>query len=348
MKMLKLNRIIIVIVGCYLIGTSTLLGANEIWETYKSHFIQDDGRVIDRMNGDITHSEGIGYALFFSQEFGDRQTFEKIYQWMHNNLTINKQGLYGWEWGKKGEEWGMLDVNNATDGDLWIAYALLKGSQRFKEPLYAKEAQQLLENIRNHTWITVRDQLYLLPAGEGFAKPDGWRINLSYYPLFIFEAFAKVEPDKGWDRLVKDGAQTLQKARYTPFSLHPDWMKLDPDGKISIDSDGGKFGFEAIRIPLFLVGNRSPELKCLTSGMLKDYRKLGRFVGKKEGSVIASADLQKETISFKNPSPTFKVVFGLLNKKTPDEIFKEIRNEQTDYYAFSLLLFGTIFTLSDH
>ncbi len=346
MKMPRLNRIVIAILGSYWLLSSTLLEANEIWETYKTHFIQEDGRVVDRMNGNITHSEGVGYALFFSVAFNDKVTFDKIYGWMHNNLKLNNHGLYGWKWGQKGDEWRMLDSNNATDGDLWIAYALLKAAVCFQKPMYAKEALVLLENVRHSTWITVNDRIYLLPAAEGFAKSDGWKINLSYYPLFMFEAFAKVEPEKGWDKLLKDGVKTLEITRYTPFYLHPDWIMLHNDGKMSIESDGGKFGYEAIRIPLFLLGNRSSTLKNLTDSMLERYRQLARCVNEKEGGV-ASANLQEESISFKDPSPTFKVVFGLLNNKTPDKIFKEICNEKMDYYAFSLLLFGTVFTLSN-
>ena len=83
--------------------------------------------MIDRSQEDLrTVSEGQSYALFFALVAQDQKAFDAILNWTENNLSAGDMGkqLPAWIWGKKGESWGVIDANSASDAHLWIAYAL--------------------------------------------------------------------------------------------------------------------------------------------------------------------------------------------------------------------------------
>jgi len=204
-------------------------GESPAWSLFKQHFIQDDGRVIDRMNQDFTHSEAVGYTLFFALSYHDRETFEQVHEWMSNNLKKNENGLYGWKWGKDvSGKWQMLDMNNATDGDMWIAESLLLAYEQYGRQEYLEDALALLESIRNNLLFTADDGMaYLLPAKEGFVKEQLITINPSYLILHLFKHFALYDDKSIWLKLYDDAGKILRKSLFGRFQIHPDWAEVD-------------------------------------------------------------------------------------------------------------------------
>ncbi|MGB5974169.1 MAG: glycosyl hydrolase family 8, partial [Nodosilinea sp.] len=59
----------------------------ESWQAYRSRFIQDDGRVIDREDSDRTVSEGQAYAMLRAVAVNDPATFDRTYSWAKSNLA---------------------------------------------------------------------------------------------------------------------------------------------------------------------------------------------------------------------------------------------------------------------
>src|SRR5262249_3814760 len=95
-----------------------------LWNAYVTHFISDDGRVIDPAAGAITTSEGQSYALFFALVANDRPLFLRLLAWTRDNLAGGRLGerLPAYKWGRRRDgAWGVLDSNSAADSDLWIA-----------------------------------------------------------------------------------------------------------------------------------------------------------------------------------------------------------------------------------
>ena len=50
----------------------------EAWDLYKQKFVMADGRVVDDVNGEISHSESQGYGLMLSCLANDPTTFARI------------------------------------------------------------------------------------------------------------------------------------------------------------------------------------------------------------------------------------------------------------------------------
>ena len=98
------------------------------WEAYRSRFVEDSGRVVDTANGNISHSEGQGYGLLLALAASDRRSFEQIWSFTFTELLIRDDGLAVWKWDPAAKP-RVTDRNNATDGDLLIAYALAKAGE---------------------------------------------------------------------------------------------------------------------------------------------------------------------------------------------------------------------------
>ena len=125
-------------------GPATLLADG--WRQYKDRFVTSEGRVVDNANGGISHSEGQGYAMLIAERLDDRPTFEAIWRWTQGNLLIRGDGLAAWRWSP--QVLHVADHNNASDGDLLIAWALAEASDRWHVSEYRKSARQIVEAWR--------------------------------------------------------------------------------------------------------------------------------------------------------------------------------------------------------
>ena len=315
---------------------------NASWSEYKAYFIAQDGRIIDRVNNNITHSEGVGYAMYFAIKNKDIKCFTKVHTWYQNNLLKNQFGLISWEWGKdKNNSWHVLDKNNATDGDLWIAYDNLLAYELTKENAYKQEALELISKIKQHLILKHNTKVYLLPAKSGFEDTNSFEINLSYYLFFIFDKFLEYDKDEIWKQLKKDGIDLLYKARFSTLNLNADWIKIDKKtDQISL-SRNHLFGFDAIRIPYNILKSDIKNKKKL----LLPYK---NYVdGMKQSKVIFGvSDLKNGTISIYNYSFAHLSIYNMIDecfhntRSFTQNIKKLQRQHKNDYYSYSIYLFS--------
>ena len=103
------------------------------WQQWQRRYVSF-GRVIDAQQGGISHSEGQGYGLLLAQAHGDRQAFDEIDAWTRHHLAIRDDRLMAWKW-QPGPGNNVADWHNATDGDLFRAWALLRGGLS-SQPLF--------------------------------------------------------------------------------------------------------------------------------------------------------------------------------------------------------------------
>jgi len=224
------------------------------WEGFRRALVSEDGRVIDRSSPRlVTTSEGQAYGLFFALVANDRERFARLLRWTENNLAagdLNKQ-LPAWQWGRADDgQWGVLDHNNASDADLWLAYALLEAGRLWQVPAYTRWGQALLWRVAAQTLRQLPGLgLMLMPAGYGFESADGWRLNPSYLPPQLLERFAEVAPI--WVELAITGRRLLLEG--SPEGLAPDWLQWRRGTGWSADPEqGAKGSYDAIRVYLWI------------------------------------------------------------------------------------------------
>jgi len=124
-------------------------------------------RVIDTGQDGISHSEGQGVAMLLAVHHGDRASFERIWQWTKANLQVREDNLLAWRWTP---EAGISDKNNASDGDLLVAWSLLRAFDKWHVPAHLQESRNIARDIREKLLRKTPQGLILLPGIEGFEK----------------------------------------------------------------------------------------------------------------------------------------------------------------------------------
>ncbi|WP_349370115.1 glycosyl hydrolase family 8 [Salinarimonas sp.] len=249
------------------------------WEAYAARFVED-GRVVDDANG-ITHSEGQGYAMLIAVRAGDRAGFDRIWDWTRRSLMIREDGLVAWRW-EEGESPGVTDPNNATDGDVLVAWALLEAAERWRVPAYAEAARALAVAVGEATLIETPYGLSMLPGAAGFRagdQPDGPIANLSYWVFPAFDRLAGIAPEYPWAALEETGLSLIAQARFGPLRLPPDWIALGGETLAPADGFAPLFGYNGIRIPLYLAwaGSGGREHLAMFAGMWSERDDIGPF-----------------------------------------------------------------------
>jgi endo-1,4-beta-D-glucanase Y len=229
-------------------GPATLLADG--WRQYKDRFVTSEGRVVDNANGGISHSEGQGYAMLIAERLDDRPTFEAIWQWTQGNLLIRGDGLAAWRWTPQAPH--VADHNNATDGDILIAWALAEASDRWHVSEYRKSARQIVEGLAANVVTSSRFGPILLPASTGFKdQPDAPVVNLSYWIFPAFKRLRAVSDAIDWDALTATGKTLIGLSRFGPRRLPSNWISLAHAQPEPAQSFPAVFGYDAVRIPFY-------------------------------------------------------------------------------------------------
>ena len=242
----------------------------EDWAQFKTAFIEN-GRVIDRGQNGISHTEGQGMALLLAVQNNDPAAFAQIWTWTQRNLQVRDDKLFAWSWSPKT---GINDMNNASDGDLFIAWALSRAYQKWNEPSYLFAAIQVSQSIRAQLLRKTSKGTVLLPGALGFEKPEYLKLNLSYWVFPAINDLSILDPSPEWEEFRVSGLKLLEEAQYGKWQLPPDWLILEGE-KIS-PADGDRFGYDAVRIPLYLIWGQQA-----TGASVKPFQNFwGSFNGK--------------------------------------------------------------------
>jgi endo-1,4-beta-D-glucanase Y len=225
------------------------------WQPWRERFTTADGRVVDDVNNDISHSEGQGYGLLLAVLAQDRPTFARIWGFTRRELLLRDDGLAVWRWDPKSSP-HVTETNNASDGDILIAYSLALAGEAWNVPEFTQASRDLATAI-GHVLVThVGDRTVLMPAARGFGaqdRPDGPVINLSYWIFEALPVLARLAPDSNWDGLADSGRDLVHAAQFGPARLPSNWISLQTDAPAPAAGFDRQFGYDAIRIPLYLL-----------------------------------------------------------------------------------------------
>ena len=253
----------VVMLAALLVGGLTAPGARaagdgrdaafaQAFAGFAARFVTSEGRVVDDYNGAISHSEGQGYGMICAALANDRPVFDRIWTWTRANLLVRDDGLAAWRWEPDASP-HVTDTNNATDGDLLIAWALVEAGARWGGA-YAPEGRRIADAIARHLVFSVRGTPMLRPAAAHFGageQADGPVINLSYWVFPALQRLAAADPKGPWPGLVASGLALIDESRFGPAALPSDWIsvKWRP---VPATMKPPRFGYDAIRVPLYL------------------------------------------------------------------------------------------------
>ncbi len=158
-------------------------------------------------------SEGIGYGLLLSVFNDDRETFEGI--WKFGERNLNDKGLLPWLYtsdSRVSPDRG--GVNNATDGDLDAAFALVVAANKGWGT--DQDARDLIDALLTHN-VHVDDSL---ERGEANNPKDV--INTDYVAPGYFTVFEQFTGDTRWSRVKDRNYEIIRSA------LDQDGVVLQP------------------------------------------------------------------------------------------------------------------------
>lgn len=290
----------------------------QVWEVFKAAHVRA-GQVTDSYTG-IVHTEGQGYGLLFATWANDQATFREL--WAFTRKMQRPDGLFSWRW----EDGKVTDPNNATDGDIYIAWALLEASQRFADPTLKAEALRVLEATKLLRVKTKHGEL-LLPGLVGFVDPTTAvvRANLSYWVLPAFEAFKQVHDPEFWTKLIETGLRIMGYSFFGRFQLPPDWLLLaDP---VVAFGEPPKFSYDAIRVPLFLAWTKK-----------SDHPTLQRFKAFAKNSDFPAAVTLTNDVAKVEKAPAFALVGQVVERVGKEKTLAPGTAIPQDYYGKALML----------
>lgn len=234
-------------------ATAAQSGLSALWSAWKLRHLDFTGRVIDRLQANSSHSEGQGYGMILAVAMGDEPAFAAMLDWTQGHLALRRDALLSWRWLPETLP-HVPDPNNAADGDLFVAWALLRASRRFGRPEWAEQAEAIAADLVRHCIVAAPhapSERLLLPAAFGFETAEGHVINPSYTMPLAMRELAQAFGLSPLAEAARGGESLM--ARLAEDGLVPDWIEMTPAGprpdpRFSVDA-----GYEAIRVPLFLV-----------------------------------------------------------------------------------------------
>lgn len=223
------------------------------WFAFRERFLAPEGRVVDTGNQNISHSEGQGWALMSAVRADDREAFGRILAWTATTLRRPQDELFSWRF-RPGASTPVDDPNNATDGDLFIAWALLEAGERWGSRDHTAQGVAMARDILRLLVRRAGRHTILLPGAHGFERVDHTIINPSYYAFPAIRALARAVPDPAWLRVAADGVTLLRNGRFGRWGLPPDWLAVRHlDGLLTLPGDWApRFSYDALRVPLYM------------------------------------------------------------------------------------------------
>ncbi|MFC0205126.1 glycosyl hydrolase family 8 [Novosphingobium soli] len=225
--------------------------ADSFWTLWRDRFVAPEGRVVDTGNGRISHSEGQSYGMILALRADDREAFERIAKWTQDTLGRSDMALHSWRYDPR-QAVPVSDPNNATDGDIVIAWALALAGKRWKRADWIERAGAVRAAIRKQCVVSRFERNLLLPGIVGFVEPAQVTLNPSYFVWPALDQFAKADGAAVWGPVIRDCEEITRLARFGSSQLPTDWVAIT--GRNDVAPAVGKpprFGYDAIRIPLY-------------------------------------------------------------------------------------------------
>ncbi|MFV0279404.1 MAG: glycosyl hydrolase family 8 [Rhodoblastus sp.] len=242
-----------------------MIADSPLWREWSRRFVQSNGRVVDTANYEVSHSEGQGYGMLLAAAAGDRDAFDRIWRWTRDNLSGRPDNLFAWRWDPVTH--AVSDHNNATDGDILIAWALAEAADLWEDPKYTEAGAAIARDVARLAVVEVADVgSVLLPATYGFTsaeQSDGPVVNLSYWIFPAFARLAQLAPDKDWDAVKRTGLAILDAIQSQNPGIVTNWTGLSGAKAAPARRFPALSGYDSFRIPLHLAFSQGENRKRL-------------------------------------------------------------------------------------
>lgn len=269
----------------YSIGSNKkAMQKDNYWAWYRAYITQGEyGTFVNTGSEEhpIALSESQGYGMLITilaaeKGYIKEDQFIRLFHYYKANRISEQIPLMKWRQEKTNGIWGDSDQNNATDGDLDIAYALIQAEKQWPHSTehYGRAARKLLDAIKTYNYsqttglLTVGNWASVDRRAEKMIRPSD--IIPSY-----FDTFAAYTHDAFWTTLSNNAISALEKmSQQTASGLLPDFAWVQGNDIIPAkpyevaNQNDGNYAYNAARIPLRLADSENPRVRSVLDKML--------------------------------------------------------------------------------
>lgn len=258
---------------------------DRLYQQWTTHYIQKNKKeayVKTKVSSGetVVLSEAQGYAMYIAvlaAEKGEdtQEDFHKLYNYYMNHRT-NKTQLMSWRQTIKNGQVSD-EKNNATDGDIYIAYALIKAAKLWKQhaPEYQKQATAILQDILTYNY---NSKANFLTAGNWASKDSDyyWLMRTSDTLPEQFETFYDFTKDEQWLSIKASMLEKLEtiSAQHST-GLIPDfiWVSEKGDARAAeanavASAHDGDYYYNACRLPYVLAQSQDKHSQKILNKMM--------------------------------------------------------------------------------
>ncbi|MDO4667652.1 MAG: glycosyl hydrolase family 8 [Streptococcus sp.] len=268
---------------------STIQIKKRIYNQWKQNYVieKDNQAYVKTTNSsteDVVLSESQGYGMLIAvdaakQGNAKQEDFEKLYQYYLAHRLSDMQ-LMSWKQTIKGTK-TTNEEQNATDGDLYIAYALIQAAELWtnKSDEYTAQATALLNDILNHNY---NHETGVLTVGN-WATQDSEFYNLMRTSDTLpnqFQTFYDVTQNEQWLNIKDSMLSSLEKiSSENKTGLLPDFIWVEGDQARAVDANtiesenDGFYSYNACRLPYNLAQSSDKKSQALLKKMMKFFIK---------------------------------------------------------------------------
>jgi endo-1,4-beta-D-glucanase Y len=214
----------------------------ENWK--KNRLVSCNGNLMPSADStSMSKVEAQGFAMVAVAYMGDKDVFDKLYNFYTSKTSSAGCGLSGWQTNCS----GVSDSGAATDGDVDVASGLVVAHWQWPDAGYDAKAKTLIANLRK-VILDCSGKWTLYPGCSG-GRPWGGcnETDISYYSPAFFRYFAEISGDTAWSKMADDTQKIRDAAANASTGLVPDWQSVS--GTAGSGSRSGNYGFDAIRAP---------------------------------------------------------------------------------------------------
>ncbi len=234
-------------------------------EGFLERYVDPDGRVVRRDQGDDTVSEGQAYAMLVAVAIDDREAFDRIWRWTRDNLQ-RPDGLLSFLW----RDGKVEDPQSASDADLDAARALMLAAARFGDESYRREGLRIAKGIVGEQTAKSDGQRVLL-AGPWADYEDRLVINPSYFAPRSYALLEQATDNDVWQELAVSSRRIAEELVSDGARLPPNWaairgdMEIQATGPPNNEGEAPDYGFDAARLPLRYAESCDPRDRAIAA-----------------------------------------------------------------------------------
>ena len=274
-------------------GRTKIEMRNRIYSQWSQQFLVTKGnqsyvRTTSDSEGTTVLSEAQSYGMLITvlaaqKGQATQADFENLYRYYQNHRIEGTQ-LMSWKQVIKNDS-EMVEKQNATDGDLYIAYSLIEAAKQWpdKAQEYQEQAKKILEDILRYNY---NEETGVLTVGN-WANKDS-----DYYYLMrtsdtlphYFQSFYDLTGNKQWlDVKDKMLGQLEQISSHSDTGLLPDFIWAEKSGAHLVDANtiesqyDGAYSYNACRLPYHLSQSQDERSQKLVQKMMDFFMKEQRI-----------------------------------------------------------------------